>query len=267
MRCQAGQETVRDLTARHQAAVEPAPGPGAQRRRVGQPRRIVSWNGRGLPGPPQRREHRPGPRLVGVGGQGPGPVPVGQVKPPQLRRTVLRPVGPGPVRPEPPRPAGLPAAWSRPAARSARRAARPGRASRATARRPAGENRRASQPPGPGRGWPAASARPAGSGAVPPAARAAGPGVRPGWASAAPPCGPAVPAGPAAGHRRRSLVCLPRGASCRRRASKRSAGFGRLVLGAGIPLRRFAGRAGGAPGCTARRSAPRLRHIRRTAGS
>ena len=75
-----------------QVAVQAAPGPGAQRRGVRQPRVAAAEGAGRLPRPPQPGEHLPCGRAVRLGGQAPGPVPVVQVKAPQLRRVGLLPV-------------------------------------------------------------------------------------------------------------------------------------------------------------------------------
>ncbi len=82
-----------EISARHQVAVQAAPGPGAQRGRVREPRVAGPERAGRLPGSPQPGEHVPRRRAVRLGRQAPRPVPVVQVETPQPRRAGLPPVG------------------------------------------------------------------------------------------------------------------------------------------------------------------------------
>ena len=87
------QELRLQVAARDQVAVQAAPGPGPQRRGVGQPGVAAAESAGGLPGLPHCGEDAPRGAAVGLGGQAPGPVPVVQVIPPQLRRIGVLPRG------------------------------------------------------------------------------------------------------------------------------------------------------------------------------
>ncbi len=76
----------------YEVPVLPAPRPGPQRRRVGQPRIAAAKFGSRLPGEPQPGEDGPRRAAIRISCQAPGPVPVVQVEAPQLGRAGLQPV-------------------------------------------------------------------------------------------------------------------------------------------------------------------------------